>query len=331
MHDVRELEILLGGRATAVEAGTLFTGAEGLQAGERAFILAGELVASVGHHDVHTFLANDIVGGPVASSNLRIRAVTPVRLLLLQPDVLTDLHHDSHPFAREVDLRTLESLTRLLRSLDLFLDDLPSPPLDVRLGASPFERLRTWLGAARQAFETPDAAAFLRDDPLCAGLPEHGLATIAGAFVAQRVPAGHVFFREGQEGQDLFLLMEGSVEALSGDDDLRKLGTVEPGEVFGATSIFELRPRMATCVATRESVVLRLGADAFEALSRDRHASGRALRGLLVQSLAATVARAAASVEGRLGALRTDLASSLGELHEASPLDEARHRKPGIP
>ncbi len=66
------------------------------------------------------------------------------------------------------------------------------------------------------------------------------------------VPAGDVIFREGDLGEEMFGIVEGEIELHSTN---RVIATLGPDDVFGEMAVVDASPRMATAVATRDSVL----------------------------------------------------------------------------
>ncbi len=60
------------------------------------------------------------------------------------------------------------------------------------------------------------------------------------------VPAGTTIFREGEAGDAMYVILEGSVELRIGGKTVDTLG---PGEVFGEMALIEKAPRIATAIA----------------------------------------------------------------------------------
>jgi CRP/FNR family transcriptional regulator, cyclic AMP receptor protein len=67
-----------------------------------------------------------------------------------------------------------------------------------------------------------------------------------------KFPAGSTVFNEGESGSEMYGVVEGEVELRTAD---RVIGTVGPDGVFGEMAIVDRSPRMATAVATRDSVL----------------------------------------------------------------------------
>jgi CRP/FNR family cyclic AMP-dependent transcriptional regulator len=66
------------------------------------------------------------------------------------------------------------------------------------------------------------------------------------------VPAGGVIFSEGDAGEEMFGIVEGEIELHSTN---RVIATLGPDDVFGEMAVVDSSPRMATAVATRDSVL----------------------------------------------------------------------------
>jgi CRP-like cAMP-binding protein len=66
------------------------------------------------------------------------------------------------------------------------------------------------------------------------------------------VPADAVVFQEGDPGQEMFGVIEGSIELRASDRVIRSLGV---DDVFGEMAIIDSSPRSATAVATTDTVL----------------------------------------------------------------------------
>lgn len=74
------------------------------------------------------------------------------------------------------------------------------------------------------------------------------------------IPAGKTLFREGDEGNELFIVKSGKVAITIGlsDGKQRELREFSRGDFFGEMSIFENAPRSATCIAKERSSLYSL-------------------------------------------------------------------------
>jgi CRP/FNR family transcriptional regulator, cyclic AMP receptor protein len=88
----------------------------------------------------------------------------------------------------------------------------------------------------------------LRRAPLFAGLAKSHLTELARQSEEMEVAAGTVLCREGQTGQEFFVLLDGEAEVTSGQGGpVRKVG---PGDFFGEIALLEPVKRTATVTAT---------------------------------------------------------------------------------
>ena len=88
----------------------------------------------------------------------------------------------------------------------------------------------------------------------------------AAKIVAERwVDAGTVLAREGERGQEMFILLSGRIEVLKeqAGSESRLLHVAEPGESIGELTLLAGIPRSASLRAATDAVVLVVRADAF--------------------------------------------------------------------
>lgn len=108
------------------------------------------------------------------------------------------------------------------------------------------------------------------------------------------VSGGQTLMRQGDPGDALYLLVSGRLRAyVRGDDGpARAVGEITRGEIVGEMSLFTGEPRMASVVAIRDSLLVRLDKEAFDTLL-SRHATmSRALSRQVIRRLKAPAARA---------------------------------------
>ncbi|HTZ51703.1 MAG TPA: cyclic nucleotide-binding domain-containing protein, partial [Spirochaetia bacterium] len=92
--------------------------------------------------------------------------------------------------------------------------------------------------------------------------------------VTAELAAGETLFREGDPGNDMYILADGAV-AVSirlPDGGSREIARFSPGDFFGEMSIFDDAPRSASCQAVTRSTLLCLSRGAFGAVV-DQHPS----------------------------------------------------------
>lgn len=83
---------------------------------------------------------------------------------------------------------------------------------------------------------------------------------VSDLFATREIGRGEVLFREGDRGNELFIVQDGSVASTlrlqDGSD--RHVAHFRPGDFFGEMSIFENAPRSATCVCEENCTLLGL-------------------------------------------------------------------------
>ena len=90
---------------------------------------------------------------------------------------------------------------------------------------------------------------------------------LARRFVAHDVESGVNVIQEGAAGQGLFVLLHGEVEVSKQDGGGKvELAKLSPGEVFGEIALLSDSPTTATVTATKQSTVLSLSREQFQAL-----------------------------------------------------------------
>jgi CRP-like cAMP-binding protein len=125
-------------------------------------------------------------------------------------------------------------------------------------------------GSTPRVTDAPVTADDLREIGLFGGLSDEILARLAAKLPVERLPPGHIVFREGDAAHCLYVLLEGEVEVVK-----KSRGAVEhrvailgPTDCFGEMSLIDVQPRSATVRAIAPCRVLRLDAEAIDRLYR---------------------------------------------------------------
>jgi putative ABC transport system ATP-binding protein len=91
-------------------------------------------------------------------------------------------------------------------------------------------------------------AEFLKSIEPFSALDQAELSHIAEMATLRHYEPGDVVIREGEQGDELFLISEGEVEVMRRDLEVARLG---PAEFFGEVAVISGQPRNATVIATQ--------------------------------------------------------------------------------
>lgn len=94
------------------------------------------------------------------------------------------------------------------------------------------------------------------------------LAELEKELVWVRLRGGDTLFREGDHGNDVYIIVNGRLRAsvVDGEGHVRILEEVGRGAAIGELALLTGEPRAATIVAVRDSDLLKLSRDSFDAL-----------------------------------------------------------------
>jgi CRP-like cAMP-binding protein len=107
---------------------------------------------------------------------------------------------------------------------------------------------------------TVEKVLLLKGIDLFAAVPSEELAAIARIAEVMRVDAGEVVIREGELGDALYFVVDGSAAVTKGD---RRLAELTSRGVFGELALLDPGPRSATVAATSDLTLLKIGRDDF--------------------------------------------------------------------
>ncbi|MBA2574101.1 MAG: Crp/Fnr family transcriptional regulator [Actinomycetota bacterium] len=160
----------------------------------------------------------------------------------------------------------------------------------------------------------------LRQAPLFGGLDDEAAEALSASMVETRLRRGEVVFREGDEGDRLYVVTEGKVKlgrtSVDGRENL--LAILGPGQMFGELSLFDPGPRSATVTAVTDCTMQSLSHDELGSWLSGRP---EVARGLLNQ-LAARLRKANdvvadlvfSDVPGRVAKALLDLSERFGRV-----------------
>ncbi|MBL8947834.1 MAG: cyclic nucleotide-binding domain-containing protein, partial [Myxococcales bacterium] len=155
------------------------------------------------------------------------------------------------PLVREVALRTLVALGQPPPSLCASDPD----PVVARLARALLQST-----ARSNMYSTLEKILMLKGTPLFAGVAAEDLSSIARLAEERSFAAGERIVTEGELGDELYIIMSGSVAITRGGEPV---STLMPGEAFGEISVLDAGPRTATAAALVETEVLAITSEEF--------------------------------------------------------------------
>ena len=101
---------------------------------------------------------------------------------------------------------------------------------------------------------------FLKGVDIFSSLDSEDLSRILPSFTVIDEEADHAIFREGDEGNEMYIVVSGAVATTVSlpDGKTFEIATFGPGDFFGEMSVFEQAPRSATCTTREHSRLLSL-------------------------------------------------------------------------
>ncbi len=105
--------------------------------------------------------------------------------------------------------------------------------------------------------------AVIRKAPIFSGLDEAAVTSLRSSMTFVKLRKGQSLFKEGDDGDHLFIVSNGKVKLGTKSPDGREnlLMILGPGDMFGDLSLFDSGPRTATATAVTDTKLLSLGQD----------------------------------------------------------------------
>ncbi|MGA9714354.1 MAG: Crp/Fnr family transcriptional regulator [Aeromicrobium sp.] len=158
----------------------------------------------------------------------------------------------------------------------------------------------------------------LRQAPLFAGLDDDAAGTLAASMSDGGLRRGEILFHEGDEGDQLYIVIDGKIKLGRTSPDGREnlLAILGPGQMFGELSFFDPGPRSATATAVTDVTLKSLGHEALSPVLVTHPDVAQALLNQLAGRLRRTNEVVGdlvfSDVPGRVAKALLDLASRFG-------------------
>jgi CRP/FNR family transcriptional regulator, cyclic AMP receptor protein len=164
-----------------------------------------------------------------------------------------------------------------------------------------------------------DAEGVLRRAPLFEGLDDESARALRRQMSEVKLSRGDHLFLEGQDGDRLYVVLDGKIKLTRAANDGREnlISVIGPGEMFGELSLFDPRPRTSTASAVTDAALAALAHDALRPWLLERPEVSMHM----LQALARRLRRANevnadlvfTDVPGRVAKNLLDLADRFGE------------------
>ncbi|MCW2798977.1 MAG: Crp/Fnr family transcriptional regulator [Aeromicrobium sp.] len=158
----------------------------------------------------------------------------------------------------------------------------------------------------------------LRQAPLFSGLDDEVAQTLESSMASASLRRGEILFNEGDDGDQLYVVIEGKIKLGRTSPDGREnlLAILGPGQMFGELSFFDPGPRSATATAVTDVELKSLGHPALspvlETHPKVAHALLNQLAGRLRRTNEVVGDLVFSDVPGRVAKALLDLASRFG-------------------
>ena len=126
----------------------------------------------------------------------------------------------------------------------------------------------------------------LRRVPLFSELDPEDLQRIAASAAERLYPAGEPLVREGDVGDELIVIVSGTVSISKREGDTERfVRTYEAGDHIGELAVLRDRPRAATVIADVDVRGLCIGGEALRAILQERPEAAMAMLATLAERI----------------------------------------------
>ncbi len=260
-------------------------------------VLEGTLVATLSRTKVGVVGPGETIGEMAMFGSLDRRSVTlttesPVALLLLDGDGLRQLRLRDNPVAQRLEVQAMRTIAQRLRATNERIGTMAEGDRVIEpTGRGLVTRIAESLGLVgkRPTTQEPLASAVLRNTPGFTPRDDAVLQRLAARFRAVAVRDRETIIREGEPGNDAFIVAEGRLAVYRSVDEGRaeRVAVLGPGHIVGAVALADKDARSATVRAVAPSWLLRISHDDYRALETDLGAEGRTFRRGMIDAMSA--------------------------------------------
>ena len=134
----------------------------------------------------------------------------------------------------------------------------------------------------------------LADNPLLGDFPPELLEKMAAISEHETYKAGETVFNEGDPGNGIYLIQSGEalVENRVSNDEIKVLGILDEGDIFGEMALFDGEPRCSTIKARTDLAVVKISNQNFFRLIQDEPADASKILIRIIVELTQTLRKA---------------------------------------
>ncbi|MBN2799510.1 MAG: cyclic nucleotide-binding domain-containing protein [Deltaproteobacteria bacterium] len=235
----------------------------------------------------------------------KVTALTRGSVLVLDALGLKALRRAGNPVAARVEREALQTVASRVRAVGERIGALAEGSAVARCLPSKgfFARVASLLGGGGREQVAVDAAQVLRGSSFFPSVDREVEETVGEVLTGLRCGSGDFLCTEGEEGEAMYVIASGQVDVLieTRDDRVEPIARLGPGEVFGTVALIQRQPRMASCVARGEVVVLELDRARWEELDQSGSKAASWLRRSLIRGLSEQLDYANAQLAEHVG------------------------------
>ncbi len=251
----------------------------------------------------------------LATSNLPVAIAACERLRKLGADNAGSVERLARSFAKDSNvLGVRPDVPPSLPGQRSQVSRLPDSTKDV-------EMLALVNASMERASELTDANA-VSEQPLFSSLGAQALQALLGAFSVQLICSEDVLIKQGELGQEAFVLARGELEVVRFSESERVvLARLGNGTLFGEMALLSRTPRAASVVASRPCIVLSATRVDLDALAEKEPELGQALAQFCRQRMIDNLLRTSGILRAVSAKERTSLIEQFEtQTHEAETL-----------
>lgn len=264
-------------------------------------ILAGDPTVRLAEVGRGELLGDMALFGGSGRRSATVRTLTPCRLVLIEQTGLDILRVHGNALVPILESVALRTLGRRLRDMNERISEMGHgtefedvAPGGILAGLASLFRSPN----PNPTSPRPSAARVLAESSAFGQLPADARDALARGLEIVPCPAGTVLLKEGQHGDDAYVVADGRIDVYRATRSFQneKVAELGPGTFFGLVSLVHGSVRSATCYAPTPTWLIRLPGEVYRQLEADDSHEGRAMRGVVYGALSRQLQNANAHV-----------------------------------